>query len=353
MIQQHEERTMDNAKSFMKFFVSLFFVTVFLSVSAYASNEKDVASSPSGGKSLQQIIVGQPGHDDYGIPLYLADKLGYFKEEGLAVQFMNFKSSPLSVASLLAGEIQFCLTSYDQALKTFEKGKILKIVLTTTEKHPWCLLARPEIASLKDLKGKTISAKMPGSGPRAFATSIVIHGGLDPNADVTFVDLPETAILPAYINGDIDATVGSGIRKAEMLSRGAVVLADMNDSAQHKAILETDTFPLKVILATDDYLKTNPEIAQKFVTAAYRAMQWEKTHSSAEIAEKVAEYFLGSVNPEVVDDIRRAFSHSGLVTAEGHKAIEKQSLSVGLISKPVPMESVVDMSYQKKAAASQ
>ncbi len=341
------------AKNLIKCSVGFVIVAMFISLSVNFGNATDVASAASDGKSLQQIIVGQPGHDDYGIPLYLADKLGYFKEEGLAVQFMNFKSSPLSVASLLAGEVQFCLTSYDQALKTFEKGKILKIVLTTTEKHPWCLLARPEITSLKDLKGKTISAKMPGSGPRAFATSIVIHGGLDPNKDVTFVDLPETAILPAYINGDIDATVGSGIRKAEMLSRGAVVLADMNDPAQHKAILETDTFPLKVVLATDDYLKSNPEIAQKFVTAAYRAMQWEKAHSSAEIAEKVSEYFLGSVNQEVVDDIRRAFSHTGLVTAGGHKAIEKQSLSVGLINKPVPMENVVDMSYQEKAAAKQ
>ncbi|KUG27446.1 hypothetical protein ASZ90_002706 [hydrocarbon metagenome] len=342
---------MDIVKILVKLRSFLFIGMVFLSVSAIVSISNEAACSQADGKTLQPIIVGQPGHDDYGIPLYLADKLGYFKEEGLAVQFMNFKSSPLSVASLLAGEIQFCLTSYDQALKTFEKGKILKIVLTTTEKHPWCLLARPEIKSINDLKGRTISAKMPGSGPRAFATSIVIQGGLDPNKDVTFVDLPETAILPAYINGEIDATVGSGIRKAEMLSRGAVVLADMNDPAQHKAVLEADTFPLKVILATDDYLKDNPQIAQKFVNAAYRAMQWEKTHSSAEIAEKVAEYFLGSVSPEVIDDIRRAFSHTGLVTAEGHTAIEKQSLGVGLISKPVAMESVVDMSYQGTAAA--
>ncbi|QLA20380.1 ABC transporter substrate-binding protein [Desulfolutivibrio sulfoxidireducens] len=326
-------------------------------VAGRAGNETDakgaLAVAASDGKSLQNIIVGQPGHDDYGIPLYLADKLGYFKEEGLAVKFMNFKSSPLSVASLLAGEIQFCLTSYDQALKTFEKGKILKIILTTTEKHPWCLLARPEIKSVKDMKGKTLSAKMPGSGPRAFATSILIYGGLDPNADVVFVDLPETAILPAYLNGDIDATVGSGIRKEEMLGRGATVLVDMNDPAQHKAVLGVDTFPLKVILATDDYLKSNPEVAQKFVNAVVRAMQWEKTHTSLEISENVAEYFLGSVSQDVIEDVRRAFSHTGLITQEGHQAIEKQSLGVGLINKPVAMENVVDMSFLEKALKKQ
>jgi len=309
------------------------------------------AASPAtaGDKPLTHVLIAQPGHDDYGIPLYLADKLGYFKDQGLTAEFVNFKSSPLSVASLLAGEVQFVLTSYDQALKTFEKGKILKIVLTTTDSHPWCLLARPEIKTPQDLKGKKISAKMPGSGPRAFATAVLIHYGLNPETDVTFVDLPETAILPSYVNGAIDATVGSGVRKAEMLKRGAVVLVDMNDPAQHKAVLKTDKYPLKVVLTTEEYAKANPQVVQEFVNAAYKAMKWEKDHSSKEIAENVKDYFLGSIDEAVIDDVRKPFSHDGLVTKSGHEAIVEQSIGVGMIKAPVPMEAVVDMTYVEKA----
>jgi NitT/TauT family transport system substrate-binding protein len=329
---------------FKGFLLALLLAGVLWAGNVQAGDEKNASGQP-----LTAINVAQPGHDDYGIPLYLADKLGYFKEEGLEVKFVNFKSSPLSIASLLAGEVQFCLTSYDQALKTFEKGKTLKNILTTTDKHPWCLIARPEIKSVADLKGKSISAKMPGSGPRAFATSILINSGLDPDKDVVFVDLPETAIMPSYLNGGIDATVGSGIRKAEMLARGATVLVDMNDPAQHMAILKTDKFPLKVVLATGDYLKDNPETAQKFVNAVVRAIKWEETHSSKEIAEQVEPYFLGALNEGIIDDVRRAFSHTGLITAEGHQAIVEQSIGVGLITKPVAMENVVDMSYLEKA----
>ncbi|MFH1136202.1 MAG: ABC transporter substrate-binding protein [Pseudomonadota bacterium] len=330
-----------------KFAVGLFMFLFFAStLCALDVEADDKAGSPG---SPAKIRIAQPGHDDYGIQLYLADQLGFFKKEGLEVEFINFKSSPLSVAALLADEVQFCLTSYDQALKMFEKGKTLKNLFTTTEKHPWALLARSEIKTVADLKGKTISAKMPGSGPRAFAVNILLHYGLDPEKDVIFVDLPETAILPSYENKAIDATVGSGIRKTELLQRGARVLVDMNDPKQHRDLLETDAFPLKVVLATAEYIEKNPEIVQHFVNATVQAMAWEKEQTSREIAAKVAPYFLGSPNEATIDDVRRAFSHDGLITEEGHKALEKQSISVGLISQPVPMDDVVDLSFLKKA----
>ena len=298
---------------------------------------------------LVKIKIAQPGHDDYGIPIYLADKLGFFADEGLEIEFVNFKSSPLSIGALLAGEVQFCLTSYDQALKMYEKGRVLKNLITTTKTHPWALLARPEIKTVPDLKGKTISAKMPGSGPRAFVSTILIHYGLNPDKDVNFAALPGPAIIPSYKSGAIDATFGSGNVKAEMLARGAQVLVDMNDPAQHKAILGSDTYPLKVVMATADYIQQNPEIVQHFINAMVRAMKWEADHSSAEISTNVAEYFLGPPDEAIVTDIRRSFSHDGIITPEGHKAIEKITIDVGLISKPIPMDEVVDLTFLNKA----
>ncbi len=299
-------------------------------------------------KTLETVIVAQPEGDDFGIPVYLADKLGYFEEEGLAVKFIQMKSVPLSMASLLGGNVQFCLTDYDQALKSFEMGKSLKIILTTTEKHPWSLMARPEILSVNDLKGKHIAADISDSGSKAFADKILLHFGLNPAKDVVFVDLPEAAILDAYSKGEVDATIAGGVRKAELLTQGAKVLTDMNDPVQHQEVLGNDSFPLKVILATDEYLQSNPEITQKFVYAVTRAMAWEAEHQSIEIADKVKDYPHGNLDERVIDDMRHAFSYTGSITEMGHKAVEKQSLEVGLISMPIPMEKVVDMSYWGK-----
>ena len=305
-------------------------------------------SSCSIGAQAQGIIkikMAQPGHDNYGIPIYLADKLGYFKDEGLEVEFVNFKSSPLSVAAMLAGEVQFTLTSYDQALKMYEKGRILKNLLTTTEKHPWAIISRPEINTVDELKGKTISAKMPGSGPRAFVSTILIRYGLNPEKDVKFAALPGPAIIPSYENGAIDATFGSGNLKAELLARGAKVLVDMNNPEQHREILGTDTYPLKVVMATAEYIKKNPKIVQHFINAVVKAMKWEQIQDSATIAEAVAPYLLGPQNEEIIEDIRQAFSHDGIISSAGHESIEKITIDVGLIEKPIDMNEVVDQSF--------
>ncbi len=299
--------------------------------------------------NLVKVKMAQPGQDNYGIPIYLADKLGYFADEGLEVEFVNFKSSPLSVAAMLAGDVQFTLTSYDQALKMYEKGRVLKNLLTTTAKHPWAILARPEIKTVPELKGKTISAKMPGSGPRAFVSTILIHYGLDPDKDVTFAALPGSAIIPSYENKAIDATFGSGQIKAELLSRGAKILVDMNDPKQHREILGTDTYPQKVIVTTEEYIKAHPEVVQHFVNAVLRAMKWEETQDSAKIAELTAPYLLGQQDEAIIADIRKSFSHDGVITPEGHEAIDKITLDVGLISSPIPMDKVVDQSFLKKA----
>lgn len=298
-----------------------------------------------------KIKMAQPGQDNYGIPIYLADALGYFADEGLEVEFVNFKSSPLSIAAMLAGDVQFTLTSYDQALKMYEKGRVLKNLITTTAKHPWAILARPEITSVQELKDKTISAKMPGSGPRAFVSTILLHYGLDPAKDVKFAALPGSAIVPSYKNKAIDATFGSGQIKAELLSRGAKVLVDMNDPKQHRAILGADTYPLKVVMATADYIQANPEVVQHFINAMLRAMKWEEKQESAKVAELVAPYLLGTQATNIISDIRKSFSHDGIITPDGHKAIEKITQDVGLISKPIPMGEVVDLTFLQKSLA--
>jgi NitT/TauT family transport system substrate-binding protein len=296
-----------------------------------------------------KIKMAQPGQDNYGIAIYIADKLGYFADEGLELEFVNFKSSPLSIAAMLAGEVQFTLTSYDQALKMYEKGRILKNLITTTEKHPWAILARPEIKTVTELKGKTISAKMPGSGPRAFVSTILIRSGLDPAKDVKFAALPGPAIIPSYDNGAIDATFASGNLKFELLKRGAKVLVDMNDPKQHKAMLGADTYPHKVVMATADYIKANPEVVQHFINAMIRAMKWEEKQDSAKIADMVAPYLLGPQDEKIIADLRKPFSHDGIITPEGHKAIEQITIDVGLIKNPVPMDEVVDVTFVKKA----
>jgi len=98
----------------------LCFMLLFFTVGCGGSS-----NTPQAGQSgsLKEIIVSQPVYGDSWLPIYLADQLGYYEEEGLKVSFVNFDSGPLVIAALIAGDSHFALTGYDQVLKTHEQEK--------------------------------------------------------------------------------------------------------------------------------------------------------------------------------------------------------------------------------------
>jgi len=299
-------------------------------------------------KKLQKIVVAESARGEHWLPVYLAHQLGYFKDEGLEVSFVTYQGGPLAIAALLAGDAQFSLTGYEQVLKTYEKGKSTKMIGATTQKHSWSLLVRPEIKTFADLKGKKISAGKPGSSARAFVRASVIYGGLNPDTDVVYVDLPPGGEVAALDKGEIDAAFGGGARKVELLKKGAKVLVDLTKPEQHKKVIGSDTYHLYVIQVTDEYSKKHPDIVQKFVNAVARGIAWQKKHTVKEIAATIAPLFPG-IKAEAITDVKRSLSSDGYLTKEGHAAAVRFSIDVGMITKPIPFKAVVDNSFIRKA----
>ncbi|MBS3909991.1 MAG: ABC transporter substrate-binding protein [Actinobacteria bacterium] len=317
------------------------------------SANEPATQKPAEKKELTKIVVAEPGRGESWLPVYLASTLGYYEDEGLDVSFSSFKGGPLVIASLLAGDTQFALTGYEQVMKTYEKGKSTKMLLATTAKHPWGFVTAPNIKSISELKGKTVAGGMPGSSPMAFARACVKLGGLDPDKDVSFVDVPKGSEVAAMEKGDI---AGYGFAwgrvKIELLKRGGNLLIDCTDPEWHRKVLGSDEYPLYVIQVTDEFIEEKPEVVQGFVSAVVRAMIWQNNHSIGEIAEQGAPMFQltdKEILPQVLEETMKTQSKDGYFTEAGHDAATRLSLDVGLITKPVDMEKVVDESFLNKA----
>lgn len=333
---------------FSKYKVSIFLLIVLLSVLTSCGRPNGSADN----KSTQKIVIAEPSRSEYWLPVYLAQALGYLKEEGLEAEFVAFKGGPLVIASLLAGESQFALTGYEQVMKTSEKGKSTKMIVTTTARHPWSLVAGKNIKNFSDLKGKTISAGMPGASPRAFVRACLKYGGLDPDKDIIYTDLPAGSEISAYEKGDISGFYGSGRSKFELLKRGSSLLVDLSEPEQHRRVLQSDSYHLYVVQVTDSFIKEHPETVQKFTNAVVKAMDWQNSHQPEEIAKAVSPLFPDAGNEmflQSVKDALRTQSPDGYFTRQGHDAAVRLSLDVGMIEKPLPMESVVDQSFLIKA----
>lgn len=302
--------------------------------------------------TVKKVVIVQPNYLVPWLPIYLADQLGYFKEEGLDVGFVTVMGGHNVHAAVIKGDAHFGLTGYEQVLKTYQQGKSTKMILTTTKKHPWSYFGSKKIESIADLKGKKIDGGLEASSYRSFARAVVKYGGLDPNKDVMFVNIPRGSEIAALEKGDVDGVLGIDNMKIELLNRGYKPLVDMIVPAQHKAVIGYDEYPLFVVQVNDTLVRNDPDMIQRFTNAVVRAMYWQKSHSSAEVAAKVKPTF-SSADPKVFEETiaftLKALSMDGLFTKEGHKAAEKFGLDVEFIKAPVAMELVVDESFLKKA----
>lgn len=303
---------------------------------------------------LEKVVIVQPNYLVPWLPIYLADRLGYFTDEGLDVTFTTVMGGHNVHAAVIKGDAQFGLTGYEQVLKTFEQGKSTKMIMTTTLKHPWSYMGAKGVRSISDLKGKKIDGGLEASSYRSFARAVVKFGGLDPDKDVFFVNIPRGSELAALEKGEVSGVLGIDNMKIELLNRGYPLLVDMTDPAQHKKVIGYDVYPLFVVQVNDAYIANHPENVQKFTNAVVKAMYWQNSHSVNEIAAKVSPLFPNIDKAIFTENIKhnlKALSKDGFFSEEGHKAAEKFGLEVNFIKNPVAQANVVDDSFLKKAHA--
>ena len=332
--------------------ISILVLAVFCLLLAAGSVWSDVPAAAGAKKAVKKVVIGQPPCRVPWLPRYLADRPVYFKEVRLDVGLVTVMGGHNVHAAGIKGDAHFGLTGYEQVLKTYQQGKSTKMIMATTKNHPWSYFGSKKIRSIADLKGKKIDGGLEASSYRSFARAVVKYGGLDPNKDVMFVNIPRGSEIAALEKGDVDGVLGIDNMKIELLNRGYKPLVDMIDPAQHKAVIGYDEYPLFVVQVNDTLVKGDPDMIQRFTNAVVRAMYWQKSHAPSEVAAKVRPTF-SSADPKTFDETiaftLKTLSMDGYFTAEGHKAAEKFGLDVEFIKSPVAMELVVDESFLKKA----
>lgn len=298
---------------------------------------------------LTKIVVSEL-RSEFWLPVYLAHQLGYFKEEGLVVEFVTYKDGPIAFQGLHAGDSQFCMLSAEPVLKAYDMGKESKIILSTLRSKPYMFVAKKGIKDVRELKGKIIFAGMPGSAPYSFVQSILLHAGINPEKDVTWANMEYGASLGALEKGTVDAIYLRSTAKNEVKSIGANILIDVSDPKQHKKIYGTDKYESTIVTVTKDYAKKNPLIIQKFANSVVKAILWQSRASDELVAKTIAPLFEGAkFDAERISYLRPSLSTTGDISKEGYETIVKFCLETKLISKPIPYENIIDTSFIRKA----
>jgi len=120
--------------------------------------------------------------------------------------------------------------------------------------------ADSDIKSFADLKGKKLG-HVPGIQWRTISRHMVRAAGLDPEKDVTLVDLAVGMQVPAVVGGSVDATLSLEPVGSVAVASGQAKRAITNPVAQVIA----DPFYSGVSLLTLKFLRERPQAAKKVV----------------------------------------------------------------------------------------
>jgi NitT/TauT family transport system substrate-binding protein len=214
------------------------------------------------------------GTAGFNIPLWIALETGEFRKLDLDVDAILITGGSRSLMSLLAGDLDFAHASGGFPLQASLRGADVVIIGTISNTMSAGLVARKEIQSIRDLKGKKLGIPSFGGLVEAGAVFALRKNGLDPHKDVTLIQTgSETARLAALQKGATEATIISppGLFVAEAM--GFRNLANLSELGMR--------YPELSIAARRGDLKTKRGMVERYLRAHLNAIRTFKTNKAA------------------------------------------------------------------------
>jgi NitT/TauT family transport system substrate-binding protein len=230
-------------------------------------------------------------------PKYVAISKGYLAEEGIEQTLSTANGGDKTAAALLSGSADIALIGPETAVYVHNSDSPVKLPifcgLTSTD--GFLLVGREKVAKFEwsMLKGKEILGFRPGSTPLLFFEAALRKNGIDPQKDAKLMNnVAIPARVGSWLAGQNQYAIFNEPEAAQLeLDRNAYVLASIGETV---GFADYTAF-----MATDKYIKDNPDVIQGWTNAIARAQKWTAAASIPEIV-KVLEPFFPGVNPQAL-----------------------------------------------------
>jgi NitT/TauT family transport system substrate-binding protein len=279
--------------------------------------EKPVLQIGVGGKPLL-----------YYLPLTIAERKGFFKEEGLDVTINDFGGGAKSLQALIGGSVDAVTGAYEHTIRMQEKGQSVVAVLELG-RFPGIVVGVAKakagtVKSVADLKGLKIGVTAPGSSTHLTAVYLLAKAGVAAD-DVGIVGVGSGASAVAALeSGNVDAISHLDPVISKLEADGAMsILVDTRTETGTIAAYGT-TNPAATLYLKGDFIKDNPKTTQALTNALYKALKWLATASPEDVAASVPEeYWLGdkALYIRAVTASLPAYSRTGMISDEASKGM--------------------------------
>lgn len=289
--------------------------------------------------SAERIAIATPSRGLFEFPVVVAMRKGFFKSEGLEVDKIQMQPA-LGVKALITGDVDYLL-AWGSALRAAVTGVPIKAVVGLAGRPLHVLVARPEIKTPRDLKGKIIGVDSVAGTVDYLARVAARHFGFEPDKDVKIIVTGESPTrLAALRAGSIDATpidVAFAVKAEDEGFSRLVYLGDLIE------------LPLSGIAVMEQRLRTRREQVKRVVRASVRGTRFMK-QNRAETVQMLADYL--KITPvqsaRAYDASIGSFSDDGTVSDKGVQLDVQLTKERLKLTKDIPLSQLVDWSLVKE-----
>ena len=232
-----------------------------------------------GAQTLDKIRLGYSGTGINNYVLDMGKRQGIFRKNGIDVEAVYVSSGSLLSQALIAGTFDLSFSQGSEAMIAKLRGADVRIAAVIANRFNHVYLAAPSITSFKQLKGKKVAVSRFGSGSH-FQTNLALKdGGLDPEKDVTVLQIGNSgARITAILSGVVDGTIMAADFVPRAKKEGFNVLADLADTKIE--------YPFLSLNFVGSYLDRNQKQVKaliKSMSESIRALQTDSVMAKAVI----------------------------------------------------------------------
>ena len=234
---------------------------------------------------LIKLTVGYTPITAATLPFFIAIDEKLFQKQGLDVVPVFFGGTPLIVSAMMAGEFSIGLTGGGGIVSSRLAGSDLTVIGSYLQVLTINGMAKPEIKSINDLKGKKVAVSRIGASTYFAAVAMLDSRGMKP-ADVLFIQAGGNAeSFAALTNGAVDAAMLGYPFSLKTKQAGFQALFRPADS-------EYGLYPNATVAARESWLKIprNHNVAVNFLRAMGEGLRLAKT--DAQVSKKALRRYL-------------------------------------------------------------
>lgn len=301
------------------------------------------------------------GYFEANLPVLVALAKGYFDEEGINLELIIVKGGSEARKQLIAGEVDFIAQSSVHAGIAVSAGANVKLIVPTFRLATVGIVVSKDlegkVRDITDLKGMAIGITRFGSLTWAMANYYLKKAGLDPEKDVTLVEIGSdiAAIAAALQQGKIQAYMAWTPVFYKLPKEGiAFPLINPLDEETHRKWIGESSLEAGILIRAET-IEKDPELVLRFVNAIKKALLYISTASAEEIADtllksdKTKEYvgYSKADLVEIIKLLKPGINAYGLPDPNSWETGPYVKLQQALPEKlkPVSFEQAVDWRY--------